>query len=302
MISCQQTPRHFNPDDHLETVWSIEFDDIGIYSSPRATDLTGNGIKDLIFGTGKLEMMETNIGIVAISGETGNILWELPARDQVFGSANLIDITGDGVDDVIINGRAAMLTAIEGATGEIIWEFISGVDYDSAKEKGLFNFYNPQFIPDQNGDGMSDIVVANGGDFMAPPYNPDRPTGKLMVISTRTGELISEAHVPDGQETYMSAVATKLNEEDEDYTIIYGTGGETLGGNLFRTTLSDLLNGDLSNPQSFLFAQIREILALFNYRYHNKNGNYYLKKMGLQVGSQSIDYSHLGSFQMEIAC
>ncbi|CAN5482013.1 hypothetical protein BH23BAC3_BH23BAC3_05540 [soil metagenome] len=52
-------------------------------------------------------MQETEIGIVAVSGATGEILWTLPSRDQMFGSANLIDLTGDGTDDIIINSRAA---------------------------------------------------------------------------------------------------------------------------------------------------------------------------------------------------
>jgi outer membrane protein assembly factor BamB len=244
-ISCNFTSGNFNPDIHIEEVWSRDFTGIGIHSSPRATDLNGDGIKDLIFGTGKLEMMETDVGIVALSGATGETLWKLPAHDQVFGSATLLDITGDGVKDVIINGRAALLMAIEGRTGEIIWEFLPETSYQHAKDQGLFNFYNAQLIPDQTGNGLPDLLVANGGDFTVPPYDPDRPTGKLMIISSATGELISEADVPDGRETYMSAVVAKLNNHVDDYTIIYGTGGETIGGNLYRVRLSDLLKGNL---------------------------------------------------------
>jgi hypothetical protein len=247
MISCNLSQGHFNPDIHIEKVWSSDFPNIGTHSSPRATDLNGDGIKDLVFGTGKLEMMETEVGIVAVSGASGETLWKLPTHDQVFGSATLLDVTGDGVKDVIINGRAALLMAIEGRTGEIIWEFLPETSYQHAKDRGLFNFYNAQLIPDQTGNGLPDLLVANGGDFTVPPYDPDRPTGKLMIISSATGELIAEAEVPDGRETYMTAVVTKIHEDDEDYSIIYGTGGETIGGNLFRAELGDLLNGDLNN-------------------------------------------------------
>lgn len=246
MISCNQSPGYFNPDDHIEKVWSKEFTEIGIHSSPRVTDLTGDGVKDIVFGTGKLEMMETDIGIVALNGATGETLWTLPAHDQVFGSANLLDITGNGVNDVIINGRAAILIAVSGKSGEIIWEFLPDVLYEDAKEKGLFNFYNAQIIPDQNSDSLPDLLVANGGDFTIPPYEPNRPPGKLMVISSATGKLIAEAGMPDGKEIYMSAVVSKLHENDADHTVIYGTGGETIGGKLFRAELNDILKGDLS--------------------------------------------------------
>ncbi|CAN5481943.1 hypothetical protein BH23BAC3_BH23BAC3_05530 [soil metagenome] len=126
---------------------------------------------------------------------------------------------------------------------------------------GFYNFYNPQFIPDQTGDGLSDILVANGGDFTVPPYDPNRPPGKLMVIASQTGELISEAYVPDGKETYMSAVVSKLHEDDEDYSVIYGTGGETMGGKLFRTTLSKILMGDISDSIELASSEDKGFIA-----------------------------------------
>ncbi len=260
-ISCSNDSSRFIPEQHLHQVWETGFIDVGIFSSPRAADLTGNGIKDFVFGAGKRELTETEIGVVALDGETGEVLWSLPARDEMFGSAGLLDITENGLPDVIIGGRSASLFAINGQTGEVIWEFLSDIDFYEAREMGYLNFYNPQIIPDQNGDGLSDILIANGGDVTVPPGDPGRPTGKLMILSGRNGEIISEASVPDGNETYMSAVIAKMNESDEDYTIIYGTGGETLGGNLFRTTLSDLLNGDISNSIIIASSTVKGFIA-----------------------------------------
>ena len=245
-LSCSHERKTFIPEEYWEKAWETEFHDVGIFSSPRAADLTGNGIKDLIFGAGKRELVATEIGVVALNGESGEVLWTIPARDEIFGSAGLLDITENGLPDVIIGGRSASLFAINGQSGEIIWEFLSDTDFYSARDKGYLNFYNPQVIPDQDGDGIPDILIANGGDVTVPPGDPGRPTGKLMVISGKTGELIAEAEVPDGNETYMSAVVAKMSDLDEDYTVIYGTGGETLGGNLFRTTLADILKGDIS--------------------------------------------------------
>lgn len=247
LISCGRGSSPFIPEQHVEQVWETPIEDVGIFSSPRAVDLTGNGINDLVFGAGKRELVETEIGVIALNGETGEVLWSIPARDEIFGSAAILDITENGMPDIVIGGRSASLFAIRGQTGEILWEFLSDTDFFEAREKGYLNFYNPMIIPDQNGDGLQDIFIANGGDVTVPPGDPGRPTGKLMVLSGRTGEIIAEAYVPDGNETYMSAVIAKMNPNDEDYSIIYGTGGETLGGHLFRTTLTDLMNGDLSN-------------------------------------------------------
>jgi len=56
--------------------------------------------------------------IIALKGKNGEILWMVPADDQIFGSASLMDITGDGVVDVFIGGRSAELQAINGKTSK----------------------------------------------------------------------------------------------------------------------------------------------------------------------------------------
>lgn len=252
VISCSSDAKKIKMskaerDFDLEKAWSVELPDVAIYSSPRVSDLNKDGIKDFVFGAGKSEMVQTDIGVVAVDGANGEIMWILPARDEVFGSANFIDINNDNVDDILIGGRSAILYAVNGNTGEIIWEFFPDGNPKDPGEEGLYNFYNPQFIADQNNNGTPDILISNGGDVTVAPYDPDRPPGRLMIIDSKTGDLIAEAEVPDGKETYMSVVGAKLHEDDDTYAVIFGTGGETIGGNLYRTTLNDILNEDLSD-------------------------------------------------------
>jgi outer membrane protein assembly factor BamB len=227
-------------------VWEMNFPGIGIHSSPRVTDLNQDGVKDIIIGCGKKEFEKTPTGVLAVDGKTGKVIWRVPARDQIFGSAALMDIDKDGVEDVIIGGRAAELKAINGRTGKVLWEFFPEGNKVKPRTKGFYNFYNPQVIPDQNNDGVEDILVTNGGDILVPPYDPNRPPGHIIVINGANGRIIAKAQVPDGKETYMSIVMAKLHPEDDDYTIIYGTGGETIGGNLYRTSLKDVLKEDIS--------------------------------------------------------
>ncbi|CAN5627121.1 hypothetical protein BH23BAC1_BH23BAC1_30890 [soil metagenome] len=226
--------------------WIVDFPGIGIHSSPRTADLNGDGIKDIIVGCGKKEFEKTETGMMAVDGATGEVLWRVPARDQIFGSAALLDINKDGIPDIVIGGRAAELKAINGRTGEVIWEFLSEGNKNKPRKQGWFNFYNPQVIPDQNEDGIEDILVTNGGDIMVPPYDPNRPAGNLLIIDGCNGKVIAKAQVPDGRETYMSVVISKMHPDDDDLTIIFGTGGETIGGNLYRTTLKEVMSENLS--------------------------------------------------------
>src|SRR5690606_579513 len=57
-----------------------------------------------------------------------------------------------------------------------------------------------------------------------------------------------KAQVPDGKETYMSVAALPV-DGGRDYKVVFGTGGETIGGHLYVTTLSDILGGDLSGAK-----------------------------------------------------
>ena len=51
--------------------------------------------------------------------------------------------------------------------------------------------------------------------------------------------------MPDGKESYMSPLCFVQPNEKESI-IIFGTGGETIPGNLYQAKLSDLLGNKLS--------------------------------------------------------
>lgn len=289
-------------DNQFEKIWERQFTEISTHSSPRAAaDLNGDGVTDIVLGSGMAEMENSHIGVIAVSGATGDTLWTLPARDQVFGSPTFLDITGDGNKDIIINGRAGILIAIEGASGSVIWEFLPDVTFNEARELGIFNFYNPQIIPDQNEDGLPDLLIANGGDYTVPPYDENRPEGKLMIISAAEGEVLAEATVPDRKETYMSAVVAKLHESDS-YSIIYGTGGETIGGNLYLATLEDILQEDLSDSIELASGGEKGFIA--PPLLADLNGNGYMDIIANAVDGRTLafsgkDYSLLWSVEFE---
>ena len=220
--------------------WSSFTDSIATLSSPRCSDLNGDGVMDIVIGGGTDSVFSSN-GIMAYNGVDGSLLWSLPSQDEVFGSAVFYDLTADGIDDIIIAGRSAQLLAIDGLSGTLIWDYISANPLDS----GMLNFYNPQFIQDLDGDTYPEILVPNGGDHAAPVWQSNRPPGRLMVVSSLTGSLIANSVVPDSAEIYCSPIVADIQNTGDQW-VLYGTGGENFGGSFYAVLLQDLLLGDLS--------------------------------------------------------
>jgi outer membrane protein assembly factor BamB len=225
--------------------WFTYIDNIGTYSSARTVDLNNDHILDIVIGAGGKEEEHCDTAVIALDGATGKILWAIPGSNQYVGSAVFMDINNDKTPDIFIGGRWAQLTAINGADGKTIWNFFPERKKTDGSDSGWYYFTTPQFIPDQDSDGVSDIIIANGGDAHATPYDPERPAGRLLVLSSKTGKILANVNVPDGKETYMSVVCEKKN--DKDVIVLFGTGGETISGHLYKTTLHDIMQGNISN-------------------------------------------------------
>lgn len=208
-------------------------------SSPRAVDLNRDGIPDIVMGAGGDEFAATDDAVLALNGVNGDILWKVAGRNQMVGSAIFKDVTGDGIPDVFIGGRSAQLLAINGLTGKVLWEYLKAeASLEHHKNTTMLNFFNPQFIPDQNGDGVQEILTAFGGYVYALADEFDRPSGMLMIIDPKNGKVLKKSPVPDRKETYMSPVVYDFGKGP---TIIFGTGGETISGTLYALPLADFM-------------------------------------------------------------
>jgi len=243
LYACTQS----NSKKQSEVIWNRDLPVIGSQSSPRTADLNKDGTLDIVIGAGKNEFQKSDKGILAFDGRSGELLWKQGSVDQVYGSATLCDVTGDQVKDVFIGGRSPQLKAIDGRSGALLWEFkYERYKNDPIMRYARFNFNNSVLVPDQNSDGFEDLLTINGGNAHAEPYSKtDRFPGVLMLLDSKTGNVIAADTMPDGKESYMTPLCFSQPGSKELF-IVFGTGGETIDGNLYLSTVSQLLSKKLS--------------------------------------------------------
>ncbi|MDH3650094.1 MAG: PQQ-like beta-propeller repeat protein [Saprospiraceae bacterium] len=239
IISCSKTG--------TEVAWEVNLPRTGSQSSIRTSDLNNDGVLDIVMGAGENEFIHSKQGILAFDGQTGAILWQQEAKDQVFGSATFYDVNDDGIEDVFIGGRSCLFHALDGGTGKVLWQYDPDQFVDDAiLGYARFNFYNSVIVPDQNNDGYLDVLVQNGGNSkIGPGIKEGRFPGVLMLFDSRTGSVLAADTMPDGMESYMSPLYFTQKGSDEQM-ILFGSGGETFSGNLYLSKLSDLLDKNLS--------------------------------------------------------
>jgi outer membrane protein assembly factor BamB len=233
-----------------ELVWNQSFFRIGSQSSPRTADLNQDDVLDIVMGAAAYgEMVPTKQGVLAIDGQNGELIWQQEANASVVGSASFQDINNDGVPEVFIGGRGSFLAALDGQTGKEIWKYEYQYANDSILQYAWYNFYNSVWVPDQNGDNLLELLTVNGGNFGAAAGSTDnRYPGVLMLFDSKTGEILAADTMPDGHETYMSPLCYQDSNSNE-WNIVFGSGGETMGGSLYVCSLQDLLDQKIANAR-----------------------------------------------------
>ena len=134
-------------------------------SMKKIQDVNGDGIKDLVVATENYWTLVFN----GNSSGNGNVLWKY---STYFGSINTgsvdfeqgvqiaSDLNGDNHQDVVIGtaGGNEFVYALNGITGEVLWEFGNSTTTDDGDIMGL------DVKRDFNNDGVPDVLAAASGN------------------------------------------------------------------------------------------------------------------------------------------
>lgn len=217
------------------------------------------GIKQLIILTQSLPTaIGCGGGFMALDGTSGEPLWAQYTAHELFASSCTLDLNGDGGVDCVFAGRMASLMAVDGRTGAVIWSMSNQLAGSGGGGGGgqvlaeTSNFYTPLPIPkDVDGDGVPELVVMHGGDPLRKRNEAVRNVARLLVVSGRTGRVITWGFVPDGAESYYSPQL--LVQPDGTTLVLYGTGGETHAGGLYVVALDTLLADRVEHGSRLIF-------------------------------------------------
>lgn len=237
----------FNPS--FAPVFPVLTDSLMTMSSPSLMDLDGDGAEDIVFGTGFDRVRplaggfaffpepEVSGYVVAVSGKTNAVLWRVPNPRDAFTTPRFAKLNGDSVPDVIMGGREGAFSAFSGTDGALLWRV---PPTSVAKTEYPYNFSRPAIVRDASGDGVPDIVVVYGGNDLKPPNTPRDPSF-LALISGADGKVMKVHVAPDSNEMYTAPVVYERPDGTE--WVVFGTGGETHGGAMYRAPVASLLDG-----------------------------------------------------------
>lgn len=222
---CERWPLSYRV--RARVVWSVPLLD-STTSSPRLVDLNGDGVLDVVVGSGK----EEHFGrLTALDGKTGQLLWMREVADEVVSTTPLVDVNRDGTPDVFLGGRKQVrnVLALNGKDGETLWGLREA---NPDEDFPLLGFITVFPLDDQDGDDLTDLLVIQSGgqdDLRIPAH--------YYIVSAATGAILRKHLLPDARESY--AVPILHREQEESYLFV-GSGGETLPGQILKLKLATL--------------------------------------------------------------
>ncbi len=251
----------------------LEWAVTGTYSTalPVVGDLDGDGLPEIVAtftgfipGAGRVE---------AWHGDGSDMLWDNPSLNVGYGSAPaLADLDDDGWAEVVVvldNGFGAgySVGALEGTTGELIWESPAYTDNE-------FNHATGIVVSDMDHDGSPEIVA---GRVILNADGTQRAEGRGSGIGVSAGgfgifegahpavadldldgeeELITGSHIYDIDgvalirtgETDGAVSVANLDEDEEGEFVV------TMGNSVrAHDTDGSLLWGPITNPSANIF-------------------------------------------------
>ncbi|MCD4683924.1 MAG: FG-GAP-like repeat-containing protein, partial [Bacteroidales bacterium] len=201
----------FHPDDAITFSAIAEITHNDVTQGNIQISLTGSGVED-----------DYPIGD-NLWGYTINTGWD----NSVKAITSIPDISGDGVDDVIVGSEDNFIRCFNGNSsglGDILWENEAG---------DVWNQNDITIIEDINGDGYDDVIAGLTGGVRA-----------VKALSGKTGELIwiyDTYQFGDGGWLYQ--VWTGIDYNNDGYSDVLGASGGSATGSR-RIFCIDGITGD----------------------------------------------------------
>ncbi|OWK35557.1 putative internalin [Fimbriiglobus ruber] len=155
-VSGGPTPTLLNADGSSADTGASPFGP-GTTSMVVMTDVTGDGIPDLIYGSGP----GTPAKVVVIDGATDQVVFTFTPFEAAFTGGVFVaagDVDGDGHADIAVSadtGGSGRVIVYSGQTGSVMADFMGIADPN-------FRGGARVTMGDVNGDGLDDLVVAAG--------------------------------------------------------------------------------------------------------------------------------------------
>lgn len=237
----------------------LEPDSGWVYSLCEVSDVTGDGVPEVAFGTGS-DADAVYLVDGASAGPQATVLWRYAAADAVYSVRNIGDVNGDGTDDVLaaVGDNGDVLVCLEGdsalSAGNVLWSYDPGV-----------SLYACGVLSDLNGDGVDEALVALwtlGGSAVR---CIDGATGTLRWASTQVARYAMQVNeladvTGDGRNEVV------VSSWENAVIVLNGANGELV----WKTSVGTLNGGDVWSAKAIadLNGDGRQDVVAGSFDYH----------------------------------
>jgi len=164
--------------DHI-VAWTFTAPE-GIFASPAAVDLNGDGRPEIIVAAEKGDV-ETQKNLFVLSS-TGQILWEFAADSSIHSSPAIADLDDDDNPDIVFGTNRGRVYALDGGEGSVLWSF----------RLPIGAFRSSPLTYDVDGDNETEVIIGSSNGTL---YCIDGGSGIAEWTYQTDGEISSSPSI-----------------------------------------------------------------------------------------------------------